>query len=75
MAVIVEQEGTPIYHKVRCDCCNSLLKFLHIDEKQIDNIDGYFGPELIWYVSCPICGSMVMTRATNDSSVVDYRIK
>lgn len=75
MAVIVEQEGQLNYRKVRCDECKSVLKYLASDEKQTNHMDGYFGPESIWSVVCPVCGIEVVTRAMGEDGLVDYRIK
>ncbi len=75
MAVIVEQEGQLNYHKVRCDECKSILKYLAFDEKQINLMDGYFGQESIWSIYCPICGNEVITHAMCADDVVDNRIK
>lgn len=38
-------------------------------------MDEYFGPESIWNVICPVCGTEVFTRAMCEDAVVDYRIK
>lgn len=75
MAIIVEQEGVLDYKRVQCDQCKSILKYLASDEKQINLMDGYFGPESIWSISCPICGNEVVTHAMCSDGVVDYRIK
>lgn len=75
MAVIVEQEGQLKYYKIQCNFCNSILKYLPSDEIQVNNIDGYFGPESIWSVICPVCGTEVVTHAMCEDGVVDYRIK
>ena len=75
MAVIVEQEGNPNYYKVQCNFCNSILKYLPSNEIQINNMDGHFGPETIWSVICPVCGTKVITHAISEDEVVDYRIK
>lgn len=75
MAVIVEQEGQLNYHKVRCDECKSVLKYLPSDEIQTNHMDGYFGPESIWSIRCPVCGTEVVTHAMCADGVVDYRTK
>lgn len=75
MAVIIEQEGEPKYHRVQCTCCKSVLRFLNTDEKEDCEIDGYFGPETIKYVICPKCGDKVVTWAMCDNAYVDNRIK
>lgn len=75
MAVIVEQEGNLNYYKVQCNFCNSILKYLLSDEIQVNHMDGYFGPESIWSVVCPVCGTEVVTHAMCEDGVVDYRIK
>lgn len=75
MAVIVEQEGELNYRKVQCDECKSILKYLASDEKQINYIDGYFGPESIWSIACPVCGNKVVTLAICGDELVDNRIK
>lgn len=75
MAVIVEQEGELNYRKVQCDECKSILKYLASDEKQTNYIDGYFGPESIWSIVCPICDNKVVTRAICGEELVDNRIK
>lgn len=75
MAVIVEQEGQLNYRKVRCDEYKSVLKYLPFDEIETNHMDGYFGPETIWSVRCPVCGTEVVTRAMCADDAVDYRIK
>lgn len=75
MAIIVEQEGELNYCKVQCDQCKSILKYLASDEKQTNYIDGYFGPESIWSIACPVCGNKVITRAICGDELVDNRIK
>ncbi len=75
MAVIVEQEGNPNYKKVKCNCCNSILKYLDVDEQQDNYIDGYFGPETVAYIICPNCGDRVLTWAMCATDFADYRIK
>lgn len=74
MAVIIEQEGNPNYHKVQCNFCNSILKYLSSDEIQV-NQDGFFGPEFVWSVICPVCKTEIVTRAMCEGGLVDYRIK
>lgn len=75
MAVIVEQEGNPNYKKVKCKCCNSILRYLDVDEQQDNHINGYFGLESVWSIFCPVCGTDVITRAMCEDGIVDYRIK
>ena len=75
MAVIVEQEGELKYRKVQCNKCKSILKYLSSDEKQTNHMNGYFGPESIWNVICPVCGTKVITRAISEDGIVDNRIK
>lgn len=75
MAIIVEQEGELNYRKVQCNQCKSILKYLASDEKQTNYIDGYFGPESIWSITCPACGNKVVTRAICGDGLVDNRIK
>lgn len=75
MAVIIEQEGQPNYKRVKCNCCNSILKYLNADEKQDNHIDGYFGTETIAYVICPKCGDKVITWAMCETEYFDNRIK
>lgn len=47
MSVIIEQKGEPDYKRVKCNCCNSILRYLDVDEKQDNYADGYFGPETV----------------------------
>ena len=75
MAVIIEQEWQPNYKRVKCNCCNSILKHLNVDEKQENHIDGYFGPETIAYIICPNCGDKVITLAMCENYYFDNRIK
>lgn len=75
MAVIVEQEGNLKYYKVQCGFCNSILKYLNSDEKEVYNPNGYFGPESRYYIICPICKNKVLTYACCEDGLVDYRIK
>lgn len=75
MAVIVEEEGNLNYRKVRCNECDSMLKYLPLDEKQTNHMEGYFGPESIWSIICPVCGTEVITHAICGESIVDFRIK
>lgn len=44
MSIITEQKGEPNYKRVKCGCCNSILRYLSPDEQQDNLIDEYFGP-------------------------------
>lgn len=75
MSVIIERKGEPDYKRVKCTCCNSILRYLEVDEKQDNYADGYFGPETIAYIICPNCGNKVLTWAMCATDFADYRIK
>lgn len=73
--VIVEKEGNLKYNRVKCNNCGSILKYLDSDEKEKFNLDGYFGAEARYYITCPVCGKNVITLAICENAKIDYRIK
>lgn len=73
--ILIEKEGKINYHKVKCDNCNSILKYLAEDQKEAYNPGGYFGSEFFYYIICPVCKKKVYTLVFCDEQTFDYRIK
>lgn len=73
MAVIIERKGEPDYKRVKCTCCNSILRYLDVDEKTI--IQMAILAQRQSPISCPNCDDKVLTWAMCATDFADYRIK
>ena len=46
----------------QCKNCKTIVKYLYSDQKIMDIDDKDFGGDVLFFVTCPVCGENVYTR-------------